>query len=695
MTGSGEQVGGPAMPVLDALTTREAYMAAVRQCFRESGLTYRAVVKRLEDAHATRVERFAPRKENTFQDLVTKGVMPRIWVDSQGLGTLPQLLLALGYSAQQREGWKKAWARIEATPQNLPAPISEPAAPVPVVVPDPVRRHKPRRFLVLAMAMLLVAAAVAIGGTLLARSVGAAPPASVDLTEWSRQTRNTPGEIDGQCIGVTDGRFAFGSKNPIVLSLLAALYQQNDLAMRSPHIDIALNVTLTDSGTGCAADPAPALQRGGPGCYPDSGTGIPPDGATRTSENVTAAYTELRGALMAQCQYNNTEGHEPKLRILIANAGDSYQYAGELAQRESDLADHDPQFAAVLGLYQSRKDTLDAEQILSAHHIPIVVSAASADAITIAPGNQGRPFDDLVRLAATNNRETARIVAFLTDDLHAHNPCLIGSVTGTDTFTTNWTADLRAHWNDTQGRAIPTTTYDADKTTDDVSTQLQTAPGACGAFAAHSYDAIVFSGRARDLQYVLLALDHWGYPPTVPVIGSDDLSNLVANPAPATIGDTDNRKIYFADFGFPTPPQSGAPYYFPAFAYSYPRVLGPNTATGHLYTAFNAAWLLGQSAAAVNTTTSGAGITIGGQSMRENISRQIRTTCGQRAMHGATGMISFDVNGDPMQQLITISGIDGAGKTFPTGYDDTTDGIPDPATLIQTMDHQTLRCRQD
>lgn len=709
MTG-GEPVpadgAAPAMPALDALTTREAYMAAVRQCFRESGLTYRAVVRRLEDARATGSQRYQPRKENTFQDLVTKGAMPKVWVDDQGLGTLPQLLLALGYSAAQREQWKRAWARIEAAPlsqqQNLPVVIVEPAAPVApapvaVAVPDLGGRHEHRRRRMFTVAIPLLLAAMATSGILMAHHLDGAPSsADADPQEWSLQTPDTPGLRDGQCIGITDGRYAFGSANPIVLGLLAALHQQNTIALASPHIDVALNVTLTDPGTRCAPDPSPDPQPGGPGCAADSGTRIPPDNANPTSENVTPGYTELRGALMAQCEYNNTEGHEPKLRILIANAGSAYQYAAELAGREADLADRDPLFAAALGLYQSRQTTLDAERILNAHGIPTVLSAASADTITTSSADQGRPFGDLVRLAATNNRETGRIVTFLTDDLHARKPCLIGSTTGTDLFTTNWTADLRAHWKDTQGHAIPTTTYDASSPTDDVGTELAITPGACGApGAAHTYDAIVFSGRAQDLQYVLQALAGWGYPPDVPVIGSDDLSNLVANPAPATIGDTDNRKIYFADFGFPTPPQPGAAYYFTPFAESYPHVLGPNTATGHLYAAFNATWLLGESAAAVNTATSGTGITVGGQSMRANISRQIRTTCGHQAIQGATGMISFDANGDAMQQLITINGIDSNGTTIPTGYGDTTDGIPDAAALIQTMTRQTLQCQQN
>jgi len=698
--------GSPGMPALDALATREAYMAAVRQCFRESGLTYRAVVRRLEAWRAAGPERYQPRKENTFQDLVSKGAMPKIWVDDQGLGTLPQLLLALGYDAEQRRRWKKAWARIEAGtgPGNaLPAvasaaaPAAEPFAgrPQPPQPPAAVasgsgRFPAPRRWVLAVVALIVAAAGGTVGGMTQARPGG-------DPQEWHVQTPDTPGQRDGQCIGITDGRFAFGSPNVIVLGLLAALHRQNVIALAAPHIDVALNVTLTDPNTPCAPSPAPATQAGGrgPDCAQGSGTGIPADGPAHSSENVTAAYTELRGALMAQCEYNNAEGHKPKLRILIANAGSAYQYAGELAQRETELAGRDPLFAAALGLYQSRQSTFQAEQILDAHHIPVVVSAASADRITVSPADGSKPFDALARLAATNDRETARIVAFLTRDLKAGRPCLIGSTTGTDNFTTNWTADLRERWSATHGSEIPTTTYDASSPNDDVRAELTLKPGACGkSGAAGTYDAIVFGGRAQDLQYVLQALRTWNYPPGVPVIGGDDLSNLVANPEPTMIGDTDERRIYFADFGFTAPQNRGDPYYLEEFAASYPRILGPeNIATGHLYTAFNAVWLLGNSAALVNAKTAGDGITVGGQQMRDNISRQIRTTCGPNAVRGASGMISFDANGDLMRGLIVINRMDSTGKASPSGFDDTTDGVPDTAALKDTMAREKLQCR--
>lgn len=705
--------GSVGMPDLDALATREEYMAAVRQCFRESGLTYRAVVRRLEALRAAGPERYQPRKENTFQDLVSKGAMPKIWVDDQGLGTLPQLLLALGYDAEQRQRWKRAWARIEAGsgPRNPAPAVAAAVAPAADPFADPTqpsqppqppqppaavasssrRSHGPRRWTLAAVALIVTAAAGTVVGTMQDGSGG-------DPQEWHMQTPDTPGQRDGQCIGITDGRFAFGSPNLIVLGLLAALHRQNVIAMADPHIDVALNVTLTDPATPCAPSPAPVAQAGGrgPDCAQGAGTRIPADSLAHSSENVTAAYTELRGALMAQCEYNNAEGHKPKLRILIANAGSAYQFAGELAQRETELADHDPLFAAALGLYQSRQSTFQAEQILDAHHVPVVVSAASADGITVSPADGSKPFDALARLAATNDRETARIVAFLTGDLKASRPCLIGSTTGTDTFTTNWTADLRAHWRATHGSEIPTTTYDASSPNDDVNAELAINPGACGKpGAAGRYNAIVFSGRAQDLQYVLQALRTWNYPPGVPVIGGDDLSNLVANPEPTMIGDSDDRSIYFADFGFTAPQHRGDPYYLEEFADSYPRVLGPeNIATGHLYTAFNALWLLGKSAATVNAQTAGHGITVGGQQMRDNISSRIRATCGPTAVLGASGMISFDANGDPMRGLIVINRMDSTGKASPSGFDDTTDGVPGSAALKDTMTRQKLQCQQ-
>ncbi|MFC6086562.1 ABC transporter substrate-binding protein [Sphaerisporangium aureirubrum] len=91
----------------------------------------------------------------------------------------------------------------------------------------------------------------------------------------------------------------------------------------------------------------------------------------------------LRGAITAQTRLNSDEGqegtHRMPLRLLIANTGEKFAYgvAGpNVTQQIIDRAEEDG-VAAVIGLTQSRPESLAAAQALSAAEIPVVAAGVT------------------------------------------------------------------------------------------------------------------------------------------------------------------------------------------------------------------------------------------------------------------------------------------------------------------------------
>lgn len=155
-------------------------------------------------------------------------------------------------------------------------------------------------------------------------------------------------EIDGECVGVTDGSYVFHEAFTDVQNKIAA---ENAEVSGSGHtVTIALLDPLTVDDT--------------------------------SAVNADLIRNELEGAYTAQYRINHTAAvgdQRPLVRLVLANWGShELQWQPVVEQLEGMVHDPDP-LVAVVGLRLSTVQTQQAAKHLAQHNIPMVSSMASAD----------------------------------------------------------------------------------------------------------------------------------------------------------------------------------------------------------------------------------------------------------------------------------------------------------------------------
>lgn len=116
---------------------------------------------------------------------------------------------------------------------------------------------------------------------------------------------------------------------------------------------------------------------------------------------------EMRGLALAQREINDQAlaGERVPLRVLVADAGDRYRDAVEVAWHIVDLAGKDSSIVGVVGLGQSRDTVYHAIRVLGAAGLPVVGTAGTADEII----DQSNHY---FQTAPTNSRMGAAMAAF-------------------------------------------------------------------------------------------------------------------------------------------------------------------------------------------------------------------------------------------------------------------------------------------
>ncbi|MEU0806099.1 hypothetical protein [Streptomyces sp. NPDC005970] len=123
----------------------------------------------------------------------------------------------------------------------------------------------------------------------------------------------------------------------------------------------------------------------------------------------SGAIPELRGIALAQEELNREasrdEGNKVWLRVRVEDAGERFTKAPAVAAeivRELKREKGDEQIMGVVGLGQSRKDTLRARDILGEGGLPVIGTVATAEEMQRHP---------MYRQVAPDNRREARIAA--------------------------------------------------------------------------------------------------------------------------------------------------------------------------------------------------------------------------------------------------------------------------------------------
>ncbi|HZG07323.1 MAG TPA: ABC transporter substrate-binding protein [Streptomyces sp.] len=90
---------------------------------------------------------------------------------------------------------------------------------------------------------------------------------------------------------------------------------------------------------------------------------------------------QLQGAVEAQREWNaqaDISTHMPKLRLLVANAGFAFGEGERVADRIRELVEEDDTFSAVIGIAQSRRESVDAINRLD-RRTPVIGASVTGD----------------------------------------------------------------------------------------------------------------------------------------------------------------------------------------------------------------------------------------------------------------------------------------------------------------------------
>jgi ABC-type branched-subunit amino acid transport system substrate-binding protein len=195
-------------------------------------------------------------------------------------------------------------------------------------------------------------------------------------TPWTESGRQLAGT---ECVGVAEPDYLFTPGNTEIEKVQAVLRQENARAARlheedrrRPYVTIVYLAALT----------------------------------TTDRDALAASREGLAGVAIAQKRQNASAGaSEPLVRILLANAGGRMQHGSQIARLLLRYRDEEAPIVGVVGLDQSRQETVAAIQELGKAGLPMVAATLSADRLV-----KESPF--YFQVAPQNSRQAWMAAAF-------------------------------------------------------------------------------------------------------------------------------------------------------------------------------------------------------------------------------------------------------------------------------------------
>lgn len=359
--------------------------------------------------------------------------------------------------------------------------------------------------------------------------------------------------------------------------------------------------------------------------------------AERVKRDLSAGVNELRGAYLAQRDWNQLDGigRNPLVRLVLANLGGESGHAVDVAEQIREYALRDPSVVAVTGLGQSRETTQNAIAELGPskerpNGIPMVGSTLSSTNFS------QKPY--FFRVAPGNDRQ-AQVAARMierTDGLRGRSLHLVRSPGD------EYSSDLSREFRELLHPEI----HDYETTTSVAAELRRVVTEICGKTPA---PLILYTGRTAEIGGLMTELRHGNCIDPV-VFGGDDLTQL------ETTNFTDledikqyvDGRLYFTTFAWApgsTPIPQSTQQFFSTYEAARQRharrafLSGPN---GHVLLAYDAVSVVARS-------------TVVGAS-REHVFQQLRTL---RDFSGASGRLTFARTGasgtsgaDPADKLV-------------------------------------------
>lgn len=279
--------------------------------------------------------------------------------------------------------------------------------------------------------------------------------------------------VDGECIGVSDGTVALAQNPSQELSDVfgkIGLENENIDRLQRDAVSVAYLVPL------------------------------PMDSSSFRARTM---ISELEGAYLAQHRANQPTGRggEPAIRLLIANIGDRSSQWERVVPTLVDKVDGPDHLVAVVATGESLTPMQNAIGELISQGIPVIASRLTGDSLT-PPSDDPHPVQGLARLAPSNSDQAAAAAAFLKSDPGMTRALLIQNTDPKDTYAQSLgEAFTRTFPDDEHTMLTPTETYNSQ-----LDGVANTMKGMLPSICQQHPDVIFFAGRSPELEALVEAL---------------------------------------------------------------------------------------------------------------------------------------------------------------------------------------------
>lgn len=306
---------------------------------------------------------------------------------------------------------------------------------------------------------------------------------------------------NGECVGITDGSFSFSKRISQVEDRIEKL---NRDAVRSgrPYVTLVyLGAMSTDPAT---RNPQADLLAG--------------------------IHGELVGMSIAQ-QRHNEAGGQPRLRVLLANAGSKFRYAGEVAEQVRERAVDDRTIVGVVGFGQSKQATQRAVGVLSQTALPMIGTTNTFDGTARLRGGYSPYYFRL----APPNRRLAEHAALWARNGTAGPPTTSADVfydaSPDDLYSTNLAQDFADAFGRAKVRMLPYT-------------DPSQIPGRVLEACSKPGQLFYYAGRSDEFRSFINRLANTSCGGRRTVLAGDEVTKYVSDNG-AEIGRTDSFRLYF------------------------------------------------------------------------------------------------------------------------------------------------------
>ncbi len=353
------------------------------------------------------------------------------------------------------------------------------------------------------------------------------------------------------------------------------------------------------------------------------------------SDLLSVGRDNLQGAYIAQKEFNTKAraSGAPLVKLLIANTGGSADAATTVAQQIVQAEKNDNTIVGVSGWPYSSRAT-NAVPVLQAAQIPSVSSTASSDDLSgISPY--------FFRVSPTDTMQSGAAAKYAEQTLQAKNVVVFEDPT--DAYSRSLGEGFKKQFT---GTVLATVNYkEGDRQS--VSSALQQAKS-----QSTTPDLYYFAGYPNDVSVILEDTST----ANIKVLGGDALYNLGGYTKAARVG---WNRLSFSGFAYPDEwnvlklsDQK------PAFYTDYGKAFDPNNQHPNAYGYTRASYNVTMSydATLVLLTASGNVFASNGNKIftPADLQKALTNIKGAQAVQGASGQISFDANGDPVDKAVVI-----------------------------------------